>query len=432
VLIGVPTAPDGGQAYLLFGLNRTAPLALSAFNNGQGNGFLIAGPPLGPGAQRGEFGLRAALVGDIDLDGRPDLVLTTPTSVSFPEQQGNGYVIFGKQSGTGVAAASVAAGQGGGFVINGTGSVPSVAGVGDQNGDGREDIAVTLFVDGGESAIVRVVFGQSELTPATGGFDIVSTEIGPGILSVAGAGDVNGDGRPDIIIGAQRVRDNNLGYVAYVVFGPATAATISLNAIEDGQGGGFVIPEARFNDFAGAAPVAGVGDLNGDGRSDVIVGAPGAPSNDNPGGGRAYVVFGKESVTPVNLLTLEAGEGGGFSIDGAFVADRCGVAVSGVGDQNGDGIRDLLIGAPGSDAETGSATGVTYVVFGKGDAAPVSLSEIQQGEAGGFALFGAAGSNQAGSTLASGDIDGDGTDDILIGAPGVGDAGGIYVVFGGS
>jgi hypothetical protein len=132
------------------------------------------------------------------------------------------------------------------------------------------------------------------------------------------------------------------------------------------------------------------------------------------------------------LAELEAGQGGGFSIDGAFVADRAGQAVSGIADQNGDGVRDLLIGAPGSDAESGFASGVTYVVFGKADTTAVSLAEIQQGEAGGFAILGGVSLDETGSTLTSGDINGDGTEDIVIGAPGVGDGGGLYVVFGGS
>jgi FG-GAP repeat len=172
--------------------------------------------------------------------------------------------------------------------------------------------------------------------------------------------------------------------------------------------------------------VSGAGDVDGDGLDDLIVGALNAF--------QSYVVFGKADAAPVELADVAAGQGGGFALNGA--SGGGGYSVSGAGDVDGDGLDDLIVGAPRADPN-GRYSGQSYVVFGKADAAAVDLSEIAAGRGGGFALNGVAERDISGfSVSGAGDVDGDDFDDVIIGAPradpnGVYNAGQSYVVFSG-
>ncbi|MFO1349181.1 MAG: integrin alpha [Gammaproteobacteria bacterium] len=121
--------------------------------------------------------------------------------------------------------------------------------------------------------------------------------------------------------------------------------------------------EAAF-DYAALRWKSGLGDVNGDGLADLLIGAYRA-SPHGSASGAAYVVFGKPSLGASGVLPLSALNGAnGFKLNGAFASDRAGIAVSGLGDVNGDGLRDLMVGAFGGDPN-GANSGTSYVVFGK-------------------------------------------------------------------
>ncbi len=261
-------------------------------------------------------------------------------------------------------------------------------------------------------------------------------------LAVSGAGDVNGDGFDDLLIGAPRA-DLNGGSsgVAYLVFGGATVGsggTVALGALNGSDG--FRLTGVAAYDQAGFS-VSGAGDVNGDGFDDLIIGAYGVNVNGDSDYGAAYVVFGGASVGSTGAIALSALNGNnGFRLDGTARRHYVGYAVSGAGDVNGDGFADLIIGAPGVNAgqfneipDTGSA----YVVFGGasvGSGGTVALGSLDGNN--GFVLNGTAAYDYAGRAVSgAGDVDGDGTDDLLVSAPWADPneqrfSGSAYLVFG--
>ncbi|MEP5732409.1 MAG: DUF4214 domain-containing protein [Sulfitobacter sp.] len=231
--------------------------------------------------------------------------------------------------------------------------------------------------------------------------------------SVSSAGDVNGDGFDDLIVGAFADAPNGeRSGASFVVFGKGDGTAVELSAVEAGTGG-FVINGVSARDYSGYS-VSSAGDVNGDGFDDLIIGA----FADDPNGGysgASFVVFGKSDGTAVELSAVEAGTGG-FVINGVSAGDFSGRSVSSAGDVNGDGFDDLIVGAP-RDAPNGSNSGASFVVFGKGDGTAVELSAVEAGT-GGFVINGVSASDYSGNSVSSaGDVNGDGFDDLIVGAP---------------
>ena len=216
---------------------------------------------------------------------------------------------------------------------------------------------------------------------------------------------------------------------------PAIALSqIQMNINDDG----FVINGVNAGDQSGFS-VSGAGDINGDGWDDIIVGAfqaePGNTTDDNRGA--SYVVFGKSDGVIVQLSDIDDADNlNGFVIDGVNAGDQSGISVSGAGDVNGDGLDDILIGA----RDTNGNSGASYVVFGKSDGSVVELGRIDNpSNINGFVINGVDMGDQSGFSLSGGgDINGDGLDDIIIGASGAepdgiatdDNRGSSYVVFG--
>ncbi|WP_050771956.1 beta strand repeat-containing protein [Maritimibacter alkaliphilus] len=333
-----------------------------------------------------------------------------------------------------------------GFIIQGDVSGNqagwSVSNAGDVNGDGIADVIVgARYGDNGGSFAgeAYVVFGK------TSGFtniDLSSFTLADGFIiqgdaandlaaySVSYAGDVNGDGVDDVIVGAPNGDDGdpNAGE-AYVIFGKTSGiANIDLSSLTLADG--FIIQGDASNDYAGWS-VSYAGDVNGDGIDDVIVGAPfGDDGGSNAG--EAYVIFGKSSgIANIDLTSLTTADG--FIVQGDVANDRAGWSVSAAGDVNGDGIDDVIVGAP-TGSNGGTYAGEAYVIFGKSTGfTNIDLSALTLAD--GFVIEGDTDFDSAGGSVsAAGDVNGDGIDDIVVGAESGGNggtnAGEAYVIFG--
>jgi Ca2+-binding RTX toxin-like protein len=333
-----------------------------------------------------------------------------------------------------------------GFAINGINtddnSGTSVSNAGDVNGDGIDDLIIGAFNANGGAGQSYVVFGRSSgFAPS---FNLSSLDGTNGFAingiagfdfsgrSVSSAGDVNGDGIDDLIIGARFADPNGINSAgqSYVVFGRNTGfgSVLNLSSL-NGTNGSRINGIAAF-DQSGIS-VSSAGDVNGDGIDDLIIGANFDP-NGNSNAGQSYVVFGRNTgfAADINLSNLNGTNGS--RINGIAGGDQSGYSVSSAGDVNGDGIDDLIIGARLAN----SSSGQSYVVFGRntGFAANINLSRLNGNN--GFRINGIVGGDQSGFSVSSaGDVNGDGIDDLIIGADsadpnGTSGAGQSYVVFG--
>jgi Ca2+-binding RTX toxin-like protein len=324
----------------------------------------------------------------------------------------------------------------GDFSLTVTGSpVPSwISAISDLNADGRPDFifgapgdddkavnAGRVFVRLGAVANGATVNVQDSLNSIIIDGIAAGDRTGAAVGSIA---DLNADGRSEILIGAPGKDVGALADAgtAFVVWGGAVPGGVDLNDPFTASGKGFAIKGQAAGDAAGTT-LTSIADLNGDGKAEILVGAPG---NDAGGAdaGAVYVVFGKSTGSIVSLSNVAAGTGG-YKIIGDGSGDQAGLVLGTIGDLNGDGKAEILIGTPDSQAG-GTNSGAVYVAFGKSTGTALDLTNVAAGT-GGFRIKGEAQSDAGAAVAGIGDVNGDGLQDILVGAPRSDSA---YVVFG--
>ena len=314
---------------------------VSVFSGADGTLLLtLDNPDPQAGAQ---LGVDVAGVGDVDNDGWPDIgVGAYQQTVGGNDNQGQAFVFSGADGTQLLTLDDPIPQVGAGFGI-------TVAGVGDVNGDGRPDVAVGAFgQDVGENKNQgqAFVFSGADGTPLLTLDNPAPQGTAWFGAALAGVGDVNGDGRPDIGVGAQSqdVGDNVDQGQAFVFSGADGTRLLTLDDPDpqpDDPSGG----PAQFGMY-----LAGVGDLDGDGRPDIGVGAYGKDVNGNVDQGQAVVFSGVDG-TP--LLTLDDPTPGASNYFGLFVV--------GMGDVNGDGYLDIASGDPLQDVGGNTQQGQAYI-----------------------------------------------------------------------
>lgn len=276
----------------------------------------------------------------------------------------------------------------------------SVDNAGDINGDGYDDLIIGVPY----AARCYVLFGTAQgFVNMTDGFTIFGAQSSDLTgWSVSGAGDVNNDTFADIIIGAPLTSHSSLDSTGtvYVLYGHSSNFTnIFLSEVKPQQG--FVLFGTTFQQYTGIS-VSSAGDVNNDGYDDIIVGALSAVSFY---AGAAYVVYGSQQ-NPITIILNSMSNTQGFAIQG-LAWSYFGYSVSGAGDVNGDGYDDMLIGSvPNKGAAYGTQN--SYLIYG--NSSNIGMSVIGMTAQQGMVISG-------GGVVVSGvgDINHDGYDEILIG-----------------
>jgi Ca2+-binding RTX toxin-like protein len=458
VIIGAPKAnPFGsefGSSYVVFGKATNTVSSINLEDLDGTDGFRING------AATDDFsGVSVSTAGDINGDGYADVIIgASKADPGGDSIAGSSYVIFGAASGFNASFNPFALNGTNGFRLDGENagdeSGISVSDAGDVNGDGFDDMIIgapNAYPNGEESTgCSYVVFGKESGFAAT--FDLASLDGSNGFRilgefdggdfgkSVSSAGDVNGDGFDDVLIVAYGSGTTVFGGsgpgperpgTSYIIFGKAAGFTANLNLLSlNGTNGFRILPEADSS--YGGGSVSDAGDVNGDGYDDIIIGNPQA--NQSGGSfGPAYVVFGKAAGFTTDFLLSSLNGTNGFRIDGVSAGINQ-MAVSGAGDVNGEGFDDVIVGVLGVDSY-GENSGSSYVVFGKASGFSATLNPLTLNGNNGFRIDGnSAGDKSGKSVSAAGDVNGDGFDDLIIGAytadSNGADSGSSYVVYG--
>jgi hypothetical protein len=355
---------------------------------GSKDGINLTGVKIESNQATASFGQSVAGAGDVNDDGYSDVIVGAPSFTGDLENEGAAFIYMGSSEGISTIASAILEGNKSNSYFG-----ASVAPAGDVNADQFNDILVGAYfyenILGNDMGAVFVYSGDYtgiKPSPAT---TILGTKIGGKFgYAVSSAGDLNGDGYSDIVVGSPNYNNGTGAINIYL-------------ASSKGEGISAQSPTILEGDQVGAefgSSVACAGDVNGDGFSDIIVGEPGRDNAGKLREGWAHVYFGSVNgtVKAKSLITSNQAEA------------ELGASVASAGDVNGDGFSDIIVGAPSYDNAL-IDQGVALVFHGSAASIETNFStQIVNNQADaelGFAVSGA------------GDVNGDGYDDVIVGAP---------------
>lgn len=291
------------------------------------------------------FGAAVSSATDLNGDHYADIVIGAPKYKVDNEVRGAAFVYYGAPTGL-ITTPKILPGK-----SNNAGMGAAVAGLGDTNGDGFDDLIVgapTTNTPAVEAGAAWVYYGSVNGVDNSTTFlktDYDYTRFG---ASVGAAGDVNGDGFADAVVGIPGWGISKSGAVAVYHGQPAGLQETSKQ-----------LHYGLFNDRGFGTSVSGAGDVNGDGYSDLIVGAPAYYSMESQ--------YGRFTIIPGNYPGANGpGTVTGWAAVGTATMDQMGTSVSGAGDVNGDGFSDIIVGIPGYDTPTARDAGRIRTYFGGG------------------------------------------------------------------
>ena len=414
---------DAGMAYAS---NNAYPRSTVEINDGTANGPVLS--------NRDNFGMSVAAIGDLDGDGVPDLAAGASGDDNGGPDRGAVHVMFMNRDGTIRDTVEINSGTANGPVLStGDRFGVSVVAIGDLDGDGVPDLVVGAYGEdnpGENSGAVHVMFMNRDGTVKDTVVINEGTANGPVLsdsddfgISVAVIDDLDGDGVPDLVVGANgdRGAGPNSGAVR-VMFMNRDGTVKDTVKINSGTANGPVLSAA---DGFGIS-VAAIDDLDGDGVPDIAAGAW-YDRNSGPDRGAVHVMFMNRDGTVKDTVEINSGTANGPVLSDS---DHFGVSVAAIGDFDGDGVPDLAAGA-WSDDNGGPDRGAVHVMFMNRDGTVKDTVEINSGTANGPVLsnrdhFGV-------SVAAIGDFDGDGVPDLAAGAlnddNGGPDRGAVHIIY---
>jgi fibronectin type 3 domain-containing protein len=355
------------------------------------------------------FGISVASAGDVNGDGYSDVILSAKNYDTANIDAGKAYLYLGNSSGLQSSISWTSSGDAQAHAYFGV----SVASAGDVNGDGYSDVIIgasgydTSNFSAGKAYLYLGNSSGLRASPswASSGDDQLGAHFG---ISVGSAGDVNGDGYSDVIIGAYGYNTVNTDAgKAYLYLGNSSGLQASPSWASSGD-------DQLGAHFGGS--VASAGDVNSDGYCDVIIGAYGY----NSFGGKAYLYLGNSSGLQASPSWTSSGD------DQAGA--RFGISVGSAGDVNGDGYSDVIIGASGYST-TNTNAGKAYLYLGSSSGLQASSSWTSSGDDQANSYF-------SSSVASADDVNGDGYNDVIIGAPFLDtantEAGKVYLYLGSS
>ncbi len=365
---------ETGSAYILFGRTNGFPPAIDLDTLHAAYGLTLNGRDL----YYENFGTAGGYAGDMNGDNIDDFFVTADDADFTGSSSGTLYVIYGQNNfpdSLDVDTLSLNHG----FLIHGKNAGDNLgiaaASLKDINGDGLNDLSIGAFHANGGTGAAYVVFGRNTnfedtvylaSLDGTIGFELLGAAVGDRTGNTIGdAGDLNGDGLHDLFIGAKRASTDSLAYAGkvYVVYGSTTPwlPVLHLDSLSASQG--FTIQGSQAAGFAGNS-VYGPGDVNADGRDDLLIGVPFSSSGGLINNGTAYILFGRSGAFPaiINLHNLSKEET--LVIRGADHFARLGFSVNAGGDFNRDGISDFIMGAD-YGAPFANHPGAAYLIYGQ-------------------------------------------------------------------